>query len=56
MVRVEEVVDEEDAAVVRFADGGEEMRFDLVVGADGIWSRVRKAISDEEDKTGPEYR
>lgn len=51
--KVEEVVDGDDAALVRFVDGGEE-RFDLVVGADGIWSRARKAVFDESN--GPEYR
>ena len=51
--KVVEVVDgEEEARVV--VDGGEERVFDLVVGADGIWSKSRRAISGEQD--GPEYR
>ncbi|MFI1722654.1 FAD-dependent oxidoreductase [Streptomyces sp. NPDC020489] len=33
-----------DGALVRFADGRQEA-FDLVVGADGAWSRVRAAVS-----------
>ncbi|MER5448405.1 NAD(P)/FAD-dependent oxidoreductase [Streptomyces sp. NPDC002766] len=33
-----------DGALVHFTDGRQEM-FDLVVGADGAWSRVRPAVS-----------
>ncbi|KOV92868.1 FAD-dependent oxidoreductase [Streptomyces sp. NRRL B-3648] len=33
-----------DGVLVRFADGREES-FDLVIGADGAWSRVRPAVS-----------
>ncbi|WP_345474579.1 NAD(P)/FAD-dependent oxidoreductase [Actinoallomurus oryzae] len=42
---VTEVVPEtEDGVLVRFADGRQEA-FDLVIGADGAWSRVRPAVS-----------
>ncbi len=42
---VTEVVPQDgDGALVRFADGRQEA-FDLVVGADGAWSRVRPAVS-----------
>ncbi|MGX9229993.1 MULTISPECIES: FAD-dependent oxidoreductase [Streptomyces] len=43
--RVTEVVPKgRDGVLVRFADGQEET-FDLVIGADGAWSRVRPAVS-----------
>ncbi|WP_280478759.1 FAD-dependent oxidoreductase [Nocardia cyriacigeorgica] len=42
--QVTEVRAETGGALVRFADGRPE-RFDLVVGADGAWSRVRPAVS-----------
>ncbi|GGX92154.1 monooxygenase [Streptomyces minutiscleroticus] len=42
---VTEVVPEgRDGVLVRFADGRQET-FDLVIGADGAWSRVRPAVS-----------
>lgn len=47
------VEDNEDAATITL-DSGEKATFDLVIGADGVWSRVRRAISGEND--GPEYK
>ncbi|KNG46561.1 monooxygenase fad-binding protein [Stemphylium lycopersici] len=32
---------------LQFADGTEEMGFDVVVGGDGAWSKVRKLLSDQ---------
>jgi 2-polyprenyl-6-methoxyphenol hydroxylase-like FAD-dependent oxidoreductase len=40
---------EADRSVVRFADGGEQVA-DLVIGADGVRSIVKRAIFGEEDE------
>jgi len=47
---VKEAVPEDgsDRWKLRFEDGAVEGPFDLVVGADGAWSKVRKAITDVE--------
>ncbi|QUQ71059.1 FAD-dependent oxidoreductase [Kutzneria sp. CA-103260] len=42
---IEGVTAEDGIATVRFTDGTSE-QFDLVVGADGAWSRTRPAVSD----------
>lgn len=46
-----EVIDDGDQAVVRL-DDGEEIRARVVVGADGLWSRVRASIHGEQ---APDY-
>ena len=51
--KVTDVKDGDDKATITFDDGHEEA-FDLVVGADGIWSRTRKAVLGEE--YAAEYR
>ena len=45
--KVKEVKDGKDQAIIVFEEG-EEQSFDLVVGADGVWSKTRKAISGDE--------
>ena len=45
--RAEEITDNGDSATVRFSNGVEET-FDIVVGADGIKSRVRALWSDSQ--------
>ncbi|MDO5512555.1 NAD(P)/FAD-dependent oxidoreductase [Corynebacterium sp.] len=45
--RAEEITDNGDSATVRFANGEEET-FDILVGADGIKSRVRALFSDSQ--------
>ena len=45
--RAEEITDNGDSATVRFANGEEET-FDILVGADGIKSRVRSLFSDSQ--------
>lgn len=51
--KVVEVHDREDKARLKFDDGKEE-DFDLVIGADGVWSRCRRALTG--DTHPPEYR
>ena len=54
--KVVKVEDEESSAIVT-VEGGEQLTFDLVIGADGIWSRVRKAVLEDQDSTyGPIYK
>jgi len=48
------VVEEGNKPTVRFSDGGEESA-DLVVGADGIRSPVRKALFGEAEEVRPKY-
>lgn len=50
--RAIEVIKEADGVRVRYADGGEE-RADVLIGADGIGSAVRSAVSGPESL--PEY-
>ncbi|KAK5938013.1 hypothetical protein PMZ80_009602 [Knufia obscura] len=45
---VKEVVHEGDRWKLKFEDGSVEGPFDLIVGADGAWSKVRKALTDVE--------
>ena len=45
--RAEEITDNGDSATVRFSNGVEET-FDILVGADGIKSRVRALWSDSQ--------
>lgn len=42
---------DDDSRVLYFADGKLETGYDLVVGADGSWSCVRRVLSDQ----GPVY-
>ena len=51
--RVVEVEDGEKQATVKL-NNGESKDFDLVIGADGVWSKARRALMG--DKHGPEYR
>jgi len=43
---VAEVCDLDGGRGLRFADGTEEGPFDLIVGADGAWSKVRSQLTD----------
>lgn len=51
--KVVDVEDGEESAYVKFADGEREV-FDLVIGADGVWSKCRRAIHG--DTYGAEYK
>ena len=51
--KVVEVKDSKDKARIKFENGDEES-FDLVIGADGVWSKTRKALIG--DSYPPEYR
>lgn len=51
--KVKSVESRDGNVVVRFEDGGEEEEADLVIGADGVKSTVRKAMFD--GKYGAEY-
>jgi 2-polyprenyl-6-methoxyphenol hydroxylase-like FAD-dependent oxidoreductase len=42
---------EPESGTVKFADGSEEAGFDLIIGADGSWSKVRPVLTDVR----PEY-
>ena len=45
---LKEVVREDDQWKLKFDDGSVAGPFDLIVGADGAWSKVRKALTDVE--------
>ena len=51
----EVVVGETKRAIVRFGDGTPEIEADLVLGADGVKSAVRKAVLEENDLYAPVY-
>lgn len=41
-----EVIQRDGRWILRFEDGSEEGPFDLIAGADGAWSKVRKVLTD----------
>lgn len=51
--KVVEVADGEDNVRIKL-DNGDEETFDLVIGADGVWSKTRRALIGEEHP--PEYK
>ena len=51
--KVVEVIDGEDEARIKL-DNGDEETFDLLIGADGVWSKTRRALIG--DSHPPEYK
>jgi 2-polyprenyl-6-methoxyphenol hydroxylase-like FAD-dependent oxidoreductase len=51
--KVVEVMDGEDQARIKL-DNGDEEKYDLIIGADGIWSKSRRALIG--DLHPPEYK
>lgn len=51
--KVVKVIDSDEQARIEL-DNGEEKTFDLVIGADGIWSKTRRALIG--DSHPPEYK
>lgn len=47
---VKEVIEKGSAHQLRFEDGTMEGPFDLIIGADGAWSRVRKVLIEVEPR------
>ena len=44
--KIAKVVEEAAGGVLEFADGSKEGPFDLIIGADGAWSKVRNVLTD----------
>lgn len=45
-MKVAQVVEEAAGGVLEFADGNKDGPFDLIIGADGAWSKVRNVLTD----------
>ena len=44
--KIAQVIEEAAGGVLAFADGSKEGPFDLIIGADGAWSKVRNVLTD----------